>query len=253
MIHGGRNPDLRLRGTRAALDALAQAGLIKRETARVLGESYDRLRMIEHRLQMVNDRQTHALPEGEALGDVARLDGLADGDALVRELTELTERTGAIYEELIGVKRRPAPTAPEPSKQAKWLADMGFDEADNLARRIEGWRDGRFQALRSPQALEAFDRMLPKLLAAIAKSDDPARAITRWEGVLDRAPSAITLFRLLDARPRLINRLVAALTLAAPLSDELARRPELLDTLVDRTARELPGSVGEIAERIHHH
>ena len=62
LIHGGRNPALRLRGTRATLDALADAGLIPVEEALLLGTSYDRLRTIEHRLQMVQDQQTHRLP-----------------------------------------------------------------------------------------------------------------------------------------------------------------------------------------------
>lgn len=250
LIHGGRNPALRVRGTRAALDALVCAGVIEPETARVLGEGYDRLRTIEHRIQMVNDRQTHALPDGEALDNVARLDGLPDGAALVAELTELTEQTGAIFEESIGVTKPKPQPSPKPSEQAEWLVELGLAEPERLAERIQDWRDGRYQSLRSPQALDAFDRMLPKLLAAIAASDDPPRAITRWESILERAPSAITLFRLLDARPRLIDRLVATLTLAPRLSDELARRPELFDTLVDPTARELPGDTDAIIARI---
>jgi glutamate-ammonia-ligase adenylyltransferase len=72
LIHGGRNP-LRLRGTRASLDALAQAGIIDASDARVLGDSYDRLRVLEHRLQMVADQQTHSLPtDAAALDSVAR-------------------------------------------------------------------------------------------------------------------------------------------------------------------------------------
>ena len=251
LIHGGRDASLRVRGTRAALDALARAGWIAPENAVTLGEAYDRLRQIEHRLQMVNDRQTHALPEGEALDNVARLDGLADGAALVAELTDLTERTGRIYEDLIGQpEAAPVTVAMPVSALAGSLRDWGFPEPDTLAERIETWRDGRFAAIRSPQAVEAWDRLAPALLEAIAGSDDPMRAITRWERIVESVPSAITTFRLLDARPDLIARLVAALTLAPVLSDELARKPELLDTLIDRHALDLPGSVQAIMARM---
>jgi glutamate-ammonia-ligase adenylyltransferase len=130
------------------------------------------------------------------------------------------------------------------------LRDWGFPEPDTLAERIETWRDGRFAAIRSPQAVEAWDRLAPALLQTIAKSDDPVRAITRWERIIESVPSAITTFRLLDARPDLIARLVAALTLAPVLSDELARKPELLDTLIDRHALDLPGSVEAIMARM---
>ncbi|MEM8726089.1 MAG: glutamine-synthetase adenylyltransferase, partial [Pseudomonadota bacterium] len=250
LIHGGRDPSLRVRGTRAALDALAAAGQIGERQARVLGEGYDRLRVIEHRLQMVNDRQTHSLPEGRALSEVALLDGLENGAALIDELTELTESTGRMYEALIGAPSREAPTVPESSEMATRLAKLKLPDPDVLAARIEHWRDGHFQSLRSPQALEAFDKLLPSLLTAIAASDDPLRAFTRWESIIERAPSAITLFRLLDARPELLDRLVATLTLAPILSDELARRPELLDTLLDQDAHQLPGSVDEIIARM---
>ncbi|KEO88865.1 glutamate-ammonia-ligase adenylyltransferase [Erythrobacter longus] len=234
LIHGGRDPSLRSRSTRKALDALANAGRIEVDHARILGEGYDRLRVIEHRLQMVEDRQTHSLPQGEKLEQVALLDGLGSGAALVDELTELTSRTGAIYDELIGqAAPKPAPT-PEPETRAKELAALGFDEPDLLAQRIEGWRDGRFASVRSPQALEAFDRLLPLLLNAIAQSDDPGLAITRFEGVIERTQSAITLFRLLAAEPALIDRLVAALTLSPVLAGTLARRPETLDVLLER-------------------
>ena len=250
LIHGGRDPSLRVRGTRAALDALARAGRIDPEDASVLGEGYDRLREIEHRLQMVNDRQTHTLPDGEALDNVARLDGLADGAALIAELTDLTRRTGGIYEKLIGESEARQRPAPGRSDLAKQLDRLGFADPDVLAERIDGWRDGHLQSLRSQQALDAFDRLLPALLDAMAASDDPARAVVRWEAILERAPSAITLFRLLDARPALLDRLIATLTLTPTLSDELARRPELLDVMLDRAALDLPGSVEEIAARI---
>lgn len=250
LIHGGRDPSLRVRRTRDALDALARAGRIDAEHALVLGEGYDRLRVIEHRLQMVHDRQTHSLPEGEALDRVARLDGLADGNALVVELEQITEQTGAIYDDLIGVEASPPAATANPDSLESELAQLGFDETEALARRVAGWSDGRFPAVRSDQAVEALERLLPALLKAMAESDDPMRAVTRWEGILSKAASAITLFRLLDARPHLLGRLVAALTLAPALSDELARRPELLDTLLDKDALDLPGSVEEIIARM---
>ncbi|HCJ80378.1 MAG TPA: glutamine-synthetase adenylyltransferase, partial [Erythrobacter sp.] len=70
LIHGGRDPSLRGRGTREALDALAATGRIGESDARRLGDSYDGLRTIEHRLQMVGDQQTHSLPSSQALDEV---------------------------------------------------------------------------------------------------------------------------------------------------------------------------------------
>ena len=65
LIHGGREPALRAPATLDALAALAEAGRIDPAEAAALAEAYRMLRTIEHRLQMVDDRQTHSLPEAK--------------------------------------------------------------------------------------------------------------------------------------------------------------------------------------------
>lgn len=252
LIHGGRNPALRLRGTRATLDALAGAGLIATEDARLLGDSYDRLRTIEHRLQMVSDQQTHALPaDPAALDNVARLDGLPDGAALVAELRAITEVVGARYDRLVMDHGGPATTmvsvAQGPSSGlAGELAAMGFADSETLATRIGGWSAGGMRALRSDAARAAFDAIQPRLLAAFAASPEPERALIRWEQLLANLPTAISLFHLLEARPALAELLARILSLAPPLADALARRADLLDPLIDASAFELPGAVDEL-------
>ena len=243
LIHGGRRPELRLRGTRASLDALAAAGIIAGEDAQALGDSYDRLRTIEHRLQMVADQQTHSLPtDPAALDGVARLDGLADGTALVAELAAISEAVGSRFDALIASyaasAARPVPT-PAPD--------------DPFTIRAAGWTGDRFRALRSPEAREAFARILPALCDALAGAPDPERTLVRWETLLAALPSAINVFRLLEARPALLALLVRILAHAPALADELARRVELLDPLIDRSAFDLPGSVASITASLRPH
>ncbi|MBO0750167.1 MAG: glutamine-synthetase adenylyltransferase, partial [Porphyrobacter sp.] len=132
LIHGGRHPSLQVRGTRPALEALAEAGIVAPEDAVMLGESYDRLRTIEHRLQMIDDRQTHALPRSEAaIDNVAQLDGLADGAALIEELRALTAGVAARYDTLLtGSDDQPA------VRPARDNAAVARIEA-----RIDRWRE----------------------------------------------------------------------------------------------------------------
>ncbi|MDE2302279.1 MAG: bifunctional [glutamate--ammonia ligase]-adenylyl-L-tyrosine phosphorylase/[glutamate--ammonia-ligase] adenylyltransferase [Sphingomonadales bacterium] len=248
LIHGGRHASLRQRGTRASLDALAAGGFIAAEEARLLGEAYDRLRIVEHRLQMLRDRQTHSLPREPALLDaVARLDGLADGASLLDELDAITAQVGRCYDALIaggGARVVPAPHGPALGAQ---LATLGFAEPAALAERIGGWRGGTIRALRSDAALAALDAIQPALLAAFARAPDPERALTRWEQMVARLPSAVTLFQLLAARPALMAMLVHILSLAPPLADALARRGDLLEALIDASAFDPPGDIGAIA------
>jgi len=258
LIHGGRNPALRLRGTRASLDALAEAGIIDREDALLLGESYDRLRVIEHRLQMVADQQTHSLPTDQAaLDNVAQLDGLADGKALVAELSRITGAVGQRYDQLVaehaGEQTSVAVSAPRSGAAlAAEIARLGFPEPGALADRIEGWRSGKLRVLRSEAARAAFDAVQPRLLAAFAAAPEPLHALLRWEQLLTNLPSAVNLFRLLEARPGLADLVARILCLAPPLADALARRADLLDPLIDASAFDLPGSVADLAEMMAH-
>ncbi len=253
LIHGGRHPAVRLRGTRASLDALAAAGLIDPADAVLLGDSYDRLRQIEHRLQMVADQQTHSLPEDPAaLDNVARLDGLPDGAALVAELEAITEAVGQRYDRLIaqhaGETGSPVPLAPRGGQALEAeLARLGFADPEELSQRITGWRDGKLRALRSEAARAAYDAIQLPLLTALANAPEPDRAVLRWEQLLAGLPSAVNLFRLLEARPGLLELLARILSLAPPLADALARRADLLDPLIDASAFDLPGSVAELA------
>ena len=251
LIHGGRNPALRLRGTRASLDALATAGIIDPADAQLLGESYDRLRGIEHRLQMVGDQQTHSLPlDPAALDNAAWLAGLENGAALVAEVAAISEAVGQRYDLLIA-EHSTAETAQIAVSGGEALGEMlsglGFADPPALANRIAGWRSGRLRALRSDAARNAFDAIQPALLAAFAVAPEPERALLRWEQLLTNLPSAVNLFRLLEARPALLQLLARILSLAPPLADALTRRADLLDPLIDASAFDLPGEVAELA------
>ncbi|MBX7541664.1 bifunctional [glutamine synthetase] adenylyltransferase/[glutamine synthetase]-adenylyl-L-tyrosine phosphorylase [Qipengyuania sphaerica] len=246
LIHGGRDPSLRHKHTRAALDALAATGRIGAGDARALGESYDALRRIEHRLQMVADQQTHSLPSGEALDNVARLDGFAEGQSWLAHVATLTAPVAARYDALLAEDEVSVPSD-SPHVEA---AEVSASLTPELAERVRGWTDGRYPPLRSTAALSAFEAIRPTLLESLAASPEPERAVARWESLLERMKSAINLFRLLEARPGLLQLLADCLTLAPPLADAIARRPELVDALIDRSALDLPGSREEILARM---
>ncbi len=236
LIHGGRNPELRAGATRDALAALAQAGVIGEDVARRLDEAYVLFRTIEHRLQMVDDRQTHELPcDAAALANVAHLHGLADGEALLGLLRPHVAWVGANYDKLASDKEEER-LSPQPERLIDQLDAMGFPEAQAAAARIARWRDGSARALRSASAREALEELLPALFAGLAGAPDPMAALNRLDDMIARLPSAINFFKLLAARPMLVTMLVTILSHAPVLADDLSRRAELLDGLIDASA-----------------
>ena len=245
LIHGGRDPALRAPATLDALAALAAAGRIDAGAAATLRDAYILFRTIEHRVQMIDDRQTHALPHGEALDAVARLHGLDHGGDLLDLLCPHVEAVGEIYDALDGEEGRQGPTGATAVEAG--LADAGFPDPASATRLIEGWRSGRYPALRSPPAQAAMEAALPPLIAAIGQSPDPGAALARLDTILSRLPTALNLFHLLEARPTLAQLLATILSHAPTLADALARRVELLDGLIDATALAPVGSVAELA------
>jgi len=244
LIHGGRDPALRAPATRDALSRLAEAGWIGTDESTALIEGYTLLRTIEHRVQMIDDRQTHALPTGDALDRVARLHGLDDSGALLALLEPRVTATGRIYDALDDTVR-PAFSHDAVTLEAD-LAAAGFDEPESARRRIEAWRGGAYPALRSPAAREALEAVLPTLVPALATAPVPQAALLRLDALLERLPSAINIFRLLEARPGLATLLAAILSHAPTLADDLGRRPDLLDGLIDATAFEPVGDVAAL-------
>jgi glutamate-ammonia-ligase adenylyltransferase len=235
LIHGGREPELREPATLDAIAALAKAGRIKPEDAATLAAAYRLLRTVEHRLQMVDDRQTHSLPEdADALDNVARLHGLEHGAALLDLLRPHVEPVAAIYGLLDTQEGERLPAGAEPLARA--LAEAGFADAAAAGARIEGWRSGKVRSLRTGAAREAFEGMLPILIEAFAAAPDPIGAINRFEDLITGLPSGVNFYRLLEARPALIQHLAAILSHAPALAEQLGRRPVLLDGLVDASA-----------------
>ena len=247
LIFGGRQPDLRVPATRDALAALAEAGRIDGAKAEVLSDAYQLYRTIEHRLQMVNDQQTHSLPdEAAALDRVARLHGVENGQALLALLAPHVDAVGEIYDDLIEPEDSTRLPADE-EKLASTLAAKNIMEGEAFVNAIRRWRSGKVTALRSSAAQESFEAILPDLVDTIATAPNSAKALARLDSLIDKLPTAINFFRILEARPGLLQLLGQILSHAPVLADELARRAELFDGLIDTTALDLPPSVAELA------
>ena len=249
MIHGGRDESVRQPATLDAIGGLLAAGRLEEKTADELAQAYRLLRTIEHRVQMVDDAQTHLLPAQEpALNNVAQLHGLGDGEDLLRLLEPRVQATGAIFDGLSPETQ--GGMSSDPDILHRELADLGFAEPESAARHVAAWRSGKARSLRSRPAQAAFEAMLPGLLRSIATGADPDRALNRLSDIVERLSSGVNLFRLLEARPALARLLAQVLAHAPALADQLARRPELFEGLFDASSFEMPPPAEEFARML---
>ena len=247
LIYGGRDPSLRVPATVDALAALARAGRVDPDIADRLTSHYATLRRIEHRLQMIEDQQTHCLPtQAAALDAVARLDGHADGAALLAALEPVTNEVAACYDQLVVGRATTTGLPREEGELAGALIAMGFEPADAALRTVAEWRGGKLRALRSPAALDALETVLPELMKAIGAAADPQATLIRFDKLVGGLPSAINFFHLLAAQPELAKIATRILSLAPTLADALGARVELIEGLIDKRAFEAPATKNEL-------
>jgi glutamate-ammonia-ligase adenylyltransferase len=246
MIHGGRDPSVRARATLDAIGALVAAGRLDQAAAEELAEAYRRLRTVEHRVQMVDDAQTHRLPaDCAALDHVAGLNGQTGGSVLLGWLRPHVEQVGAIFDAL--APETTARLSNDPLILAEELGSIGFIQPQTAIRHVADWRSGKARSLRSAPAQQAFEAMLPELLGAIAAGGDPDRALNRLSDIVERLSSGVNLFRLLEARPVLAQLFAKVLAHAPALADQLSRRPELFECLFDDSCFAMPPPAEEYA------
>ena len=245
LVWGGRDPGLRDPTTLGALRLLTRAGRIPRAAARELAEAYRVLRQIEHRLQMVADRQTHELPTKP--GDLARIatflgyaDTAAFAVALIRQLTRVGRRYAEVFESvpdpLNGTATGPdldfRGDDPAPAATIAALRDMGFVAGERIVAAVRGWQAGHVRAMRSARARELMGMMLPTILARLGAQPHQDEVFTRFDRFLAAQPAGVQLLSLFQRNPSLLDRIAAVLGAAPPLAEHLARYAAALDGLL---------------------
>ncbi len=245
LVWGGRDPGLRVPTTMGALSMLARAGHVPRNAARQLGAAYRFLRRVEHRLQMTADRQVHELPQRPAeLARFATFMGYADARGFAAELLhhlhQVRERYAEVFE-LVPELLAPTEAGLEldfsgvdavPEATAAALHNLGFANPDRIVAAVRGWQAGHVRALRSTRARELLARLLPRMLAALARQPQPDTVFNRFDAFLTRQPAGVQLLSLFERNPGLLDRIAAVLGAAPSLANHLASHPAALDGLL---------------------
>ena len=240
MIAGGRNPHLRDRDTLTTLDKLAEDRWIGEEARDDMKAAYCFLRMVEHRLQMINDEQTQVLPaEREDLARFARFLGFADRDAfatvLLRHLEKVQQHYSRLFEKAAGPERPALRFPPEADdrKTLDRLSELGYAKPLEVSTIVRQWLAGGYRSLRGETARSHLAELLPALLEQLTRTDNPDGAVVAFDHFLANLHAAARLLSLLRQNPELIALIALVLGVAPRLADTLARYPQVMDALVD--------------------
>ncbi|MGV3579714.1 bifunctional [glutamine synthetase] adenylyltransferase/[glutamine synthetase]-adenylyl-L-tyrosine phosphorylase [Brevundimonas sp.] len=242
LILGGRDPSLRSSRTIDALNALVAKGHLPAEVAAELTAFYVELRGLEHRVQMLEDEQTHILPADPARrAAVAALSGEGDLAAFDKGvetiLIGVNRRYGALFE---GEEELSSPFGSlvftgvdnDPETLAT-LTRMGFSDPGAVADTIRSWHHGRIPATRSARGRELFTRLAPRLLTALARTGAPDAAFKRFSVFFGGLSAGVQVQALFLNQPELFERIVGVMAFAPRLARTLGRYPAALDSMLD--------------------
>jgi glutamate-ammonia-ligase adenylyltransferase len=250
IVRGGREPDLRVRGTLPALAALGERELLPGSSVSALRDAYVFLRNVEHRLQYRDDVQTHELPddalERAELAEAMGLDEPEFDRALARHRSLVSFTFGQTFgaaDDIVnvpdtsyaGVWDKPVVTA----EAAAHLREAGFDDPEGLIASLSRVRNSaRYQQLPATSR-QRFDTLLPQLLAAAAAHAGLSGAQAVFErllALLETVARRSAYLALVIEHPPLLPRLANLMSASAWAADYLTRYPVLLDELLDARA-----------------
>ena len=262
LIRGGRDRALQIKPTLAVLPLLVERGILSIDGAAELAGAYDFLRRLEHRLQYLDDAQTHNLPGNPAdQALIAQSLGYASYDALLVELDELRQGVSRHFEEVFSDPNREGHIldslwrhADDIESGTEGLANQGFREAREVAQRLAAMRQaGRYQQM--PQGIrERYDSLIPRVIAAAAETACPDVTLGRILDLVDSISRRAAYLALLQQYPQALHKVAELAASSSWAAEYLQRHPILLDELLDprifETDPDWPTFRAELAARL---
>ncbi|NTV49991.1 MAG: bifunctional [glutamate--ammonia ligase]-adenylyl-L-tyrosine phosphorylase/[glutamate--ammonia-ligase] adenylyltransferase [Geobacteraceae bacterium] len=251
LVYAGKNPKLRERNSLKALDTLLSANLLKEDDHHKLRDAYRFLRSVEHRIQVVQERQTHNLPaKEEEMLALARRCGYLRAGGLQRfneVLEEHRNNVSFIYGTLFHSRdeKLEQDVHPEvlfildPKADSDLVKDMlaerHFEDVERAYDEMVSLRRGPIKGNLTERSRRVLEKITPLLIHELLESHDPDLALTNLERFMAVIATKQSYYALLAENRATIKLLVSLFGLSEFLSKILISHPELLDSLVARS------------------
>jgi glutamate-ammonia-ligase adenylyltransferase len=237
LVRGGRDPALRARPTLEVLARLAERRLLPERAAADLAEAYVFLRRLEHRLQYLDDRQTHSLPIDD--GDRERVAQMMEFPSWEAFAARLAEVRAAVTRHFQAVLSESADTSRGEVWQddreiaARWLAEHGYRDPPASARRLAAVRASQRYAMLPADSRRRMDALVPALAAAAGETPEPDVTLARGLDLIEAIARRAAYLALLAENPDALGRVAKILAASSWAAEFVTRHPLLLDELLD--------------------
>ena len=265
LVYAGRNPAVRERSTLKALDKLRDARIITAEEVDTLRNAYRFLRTVEHRIQVVQERQTHNLPtKEEEFRALARRCGFLRENGVQRFRETLAGHRGRVSEMYGKLFHTEQESTDEASPEIKrfldhradpdlikdLLAERRFTDVDRAYDSLVVLRDGPARVRFTERGRRSLEKIAPLLLQDLFESPDQDMALSNLEKFLAAVGSRTSLYTLLAENREALRLLVSLFGMSEFLSKILIGNPALLDSMVTRSSSAFSKSRAEMATEI---
>jgi len=242
LILGGRIPSLREKTTLGGLQALVGAGQVEEKTCEELSAAYLFLRHLEHRIQMVNDEQTHEIPEREEeIARLAHLSGYDDGKALKHDVVETLKVVHDHYANLFheeedlsaGIGSLVFTGVDHDPQTLRTLAELGFKNPQAVSATVRKWHQGTMRATKSARGRALLTKLVPSIIRACANVDEPDAALAAFDGFLRNLPGGVQVFSLMLNNLEILDLVAGLVSVSPRLAREMAVHGRLVEVLLD--------------------
>ncbi len=244
LINAGTRPQLQQRNSLLVLQLLREEELITAEDQQALSEAYQFLRMVEHRIQVVQEQQTHSLPQNPRdLEVLARRSGFSSYADFSSELEKHRQVVRQIFTDLFHsadeeeMEIRPEVTfifdpESDPDQVKDLLEEKGFTNPDAAYDSLLMLRGGDPHKRLTRRGRRCLEKLAPLLMSELLDSPNPDQALNNLEAFIRSIRARNSFFSLLVENPAIVKLLISLFGSSQLLSRIFIQRPELLDTMV---------------------
>jgi glutamate-ammonia-ligase adenylyltransferase len=244
LIRGGRDAQLRIRPTQAALQQLAKNGQLPAPVVADLDVAYVFLRNLEHRLQYLDDQQTQELPEKtEDREIIADAMGYADYTALLIDLNRHRALVNQQFEQIFGESQEEQDDAQfwhegvSAEELHARLEKLGYRAANDSAQRLLQLQAGNRYRQLPELSRQRLDKLIPQFISLCALQANPDETLSRLLALLEGISRRASYLAFLAEYPQAMQRLTKMVAASSWAGEYMAQHPALLDELLD--AREM--------------
>lgn len=246
LINGGKDKTIREKNTLAALESLKNKGyIVSPDAADILKRTYIFLRNLEHRIQIIEGKQTQVIPARAAeVERLARMLGFKTAKQFMDEYKKQTGLVHEIYDALFfkaskeleqGISKDVLLIIGEDLEKEKVmeiLSKAGFHEPENAYENLKLLRDGPLFAHFSARAKILLKKIAPFLLTRIIASPAPDLALKHMERFISAIGARTTFYSFLAENKKVMELLAKLFGTSVFLSTAIIEHPENLDALL---------------------